>query len=239
MATNTLQDTVNYISPFCRYQSPAVGTNLMPIVGIASLVRNIMLAAPFQWKFNRGTDSSITTTANTQDYTKTISGFGFLEKASVTDTDGKIYEIKDIKNNEPLALSTTTARPMSVCALSDDGSGNYVFRFSAVPDKAYPVNLIFQKGPVKFVALSDQWSPIPDSFSDVYNNLCLGYYMDSCQDPRAPQYIARGIAGLLARSQGLSQMDKALFAQSYMNFSAAEMLNQLRTQQGQQAQGAR
>jgi hypothetical protein len=92
---------------------------------------------------------------------------------------------------------------------------------------------------MQFVTTSDSWFPIPDSFSDIYNNLCLGYYMDSCQDGRAKEYISRGIAGLLARSEGLSSMDKALFAQAYMGFAAAEMLNTLRTQQGQQAQGAR
>lgn len=121
------------------------------------------------------------------------------------------------------------------------GLGNIspVFRFSAVPDKAYPVDLIYQKKPVQFVSLSDSWAPIPDSFSDIYNNLCLGYYMDSCQDGRAPQYIARGIAGLLARAQGLSNTDKAIFAASYMNFNAQQMLETLKTQQGVQAQAAR
>lgn len=236
---NTLQDTINYIRPFCRYQRADIGVSNQPIVGIASLVRNIILAAPFQWRFNRANSSALSLVANTQDYAATIANFGFLEKATVTDSDGKIYELKDVKNNEPLGLSTTVARPMAVAVQSDDGSGGLVFRFSAVPDKAYPTNLVYQKGSVQFVATTDAWGPIPDSFSDVYNNLTLGYYMDSCQDPRAPQYIARGIAGLLARSTGLSQMDKALFAQSYMNFAAAEILNQLRTQQGQQAQGAR
>jgi hypothetical protein len=114
-----------------------------------------------------------------------------------------------------------------------------VFRFSAVPDKAYPVDIIYQKLPIQFLAMSDSWAPIPDSFSDIYNNLTLGYYMDSCQDPRAPQYIARGIAGLLARSKGLSDMDKALFAQSYMNYEIALTTSQLKAQQAVQAQGSR
>jgi hypothetical protein len=121
------------------------------------------------------------------------------------------------------------------------GLGNLspVFRFSAVPNKAYPVDLIYQKKPLQFVVLTDPWAPIPDSFSDVYNNLCLGYYMESCQDPRAPQYIARGIAGLLSRSQGLTQMDKALFAASYLNFSAQQMLEMMKPQQSIQAQASR
>ena len=114
-----------------------------------------------------------------------------------------------------------------------------LFRLSGVPDANYSVNLVYQKAPVQFATMSDLWAPIPDSFSDVYNNMCLGYYMDSCQDPRAAQYLARGVAGLLARAQGLSHMDKAIFAASYMHFNSAQILEILKTQQGQQAQGAK
>lgn len=236
---NLLSDTINFITPFCRYQAANIGVSNQPIVGIASIVRNIILAAPFQWRFNRATNSAITTVAGTQDYTQTITDLGFLEKGTLLDSQGKIWEIKDVQNNLPLGASTTQARPSAIAVESDNGSNSYVFRLSAVPEAIYTVNLIYQKAPVAFSATTDPWSPIPDSFADIYNNICLGYYMDSAQDSRAPQYIARGVAGLLARSVGLSQMDKALFAQSYMNFSAAEMLNQLKTQQGQQAQASR
>jgi len=199
-----------------------------------------MLAAPMQWKFNRVEAINLfSTVVGLQDYEETISGFGFLEKSTVKDSTGKTWEIKDVQNNLPLASSTTQARPTAVAVQDDDGNSTYTFRFSAVPDQIYAVSLVYQKGPVKFANLTDSWAPIPDAFSDIYNNLCLGYYMDSCQDPRAPQYISRGIAGLLARAQGLSQLDKALFAQSYMDFSASELLNQLKTQQGQQAQQVR
>jgi len=236
---NTLQDTINYITPFCRYQSANVGVSNQPIVGIASIVRSIMLAAPFQWRFNRKTNTDIVTEKGTQDYDESIADLGFVEKATLTDTNGKIWSVKDILNNEPLEQSTTQARPTSMAVQDDDGAGNLVFRFSAVPEAVYHVGLVYQMTPVKFTATTDPWAPIPDSFADVYNNLCMGYYMDSCQDGRAPQYIARGIAGLLARSQGLSEMDKAVFAQAYMNFNVQQILNTLKTQQGTQAQGAR
>jgi hypothetical protein len=236
---NTLQDTINYITPFCRYQAANVGTNNMPMIGIGNIVRNIILAAPFTWRFNR---NSVNLTgpvvAGNQDYTQTIADFGFIEKATANDGQ-KSFQLGDVKNNEALASSTTPGRPQVISVQNDDGSGNFTFRLSAVPDAAYTVNMVYQKTPVQFAVTSDKWAPIPDSFSDVYNNLCLGYYMDSCQDPRAPQYIARGIAGLLARASGLTHMDKAIFAASYMNFSAAQMIEMLKTQQGQQAQGAR
>jgi hypothetical protein len=241
---NTLTDTANLITPFCRYQAAAIGVNNMPLVGIASIVRNIILAAPFTWRFNRNqVNLTGPVVKGSQDYTQSITDFGFLEKATATgpNDNGVLtsWELKDMKNNEALASSLTQARPMSISVFNDDGNNNFIFRLSAVPEQAYTVNLVYQKAPVKFTQLTDGWAPIPDSFSDVYNNLCLGYYMDTCNDPRAPQYIARGIAGLLARAQGLSATDKAIFAASYMNFNAQMVIDQLKTQQGQQAQGQR
>jgi hypothetical protein len=238
MTTNLVQDTVNYIQTFCRYQPASIGMNNMPIIGIVNIVQNIIKAAPMQWRFNRNqVQLTGPVVANQQDYSQTISDLGYLEKAVINDGT-KIWEMEHVKNNEPLAPSNTIARPNSIAVQSSDGSGNYVFRLSAVPDQAYTITLVYQKAPVKFTALSDPWSPIPDAFSDIYNNLCLGYYMDSCQDSRAQQYIARGIAGLLARQSGLSLMDKALFAQAYMNLSAAELYSQLKLQQATQARGS-
>jgi hypothetical protein len=236
---NTLSDTINYVTPFCRYQAANVGTSNMPIIGIGNLVRNIILAAPFTWRFNRNNvDLTGPVVKGTQDYPQTIIDFGFLEKASVNDGQ-KTFQIEDVKNNEALALSNTPGRPRVIGVQKDDGAGVLTFRLSAVPDAPYSINLVYQKSPIQFATISDPWAPIPDSFSDVYNNICLGYYMDSCQDGRAPQYIARGIAGLLARAQGLTHMDKMIFAASYMQFNASQMLEILKTQQGQQAQGAR
>lgn len=450
---NSLQNTIDYIQPFCRYQAAGIGQNGQPILGIASLVRNIILAAPFTWDFNRAEDQSITTVIGVSDYPTTIVDFGFLEKASLQDIDGKWWEFTDVQNNEPLARSSTEARPSIIASqgftqipttdaaivskfqfadfsspttftftipetvevddqivfviegygvgtqpvsVTDSLSNTYaqvagfhsgsfgtdvynttvttagtatvtvtysagsnvlvqglllrgvgaiqttpaaiafgsatnwqsnaltvtqptalvtfsvgfgppaliadsfesqlsgylastspsivqvdtatltavnpgayqshfvqatsavfvvvlvgfslnaaadvdapVFRFSAVPDKAYPIDLVYQKLPVNFTQTADLWSPIPDSFSDVYNNLVLGYYMDSCQDPRAPQYISRGIAGLLARASGLSATDKAVFAASYMSYAQAQAVSALTTQQGVQATGSR
>jgi hypothetical protein len=236
---NLLSDTINYITPFCRYQAANIGVSNMPIVGIANIVRNIILAAPFTWRFNRNNVNIVgPVVAGTQDYTQRISDFGFIEKATANDGQ-KSWEFKDVYNNQALASSVTQARPEVISVFNDDLLGNITFRLSAVPNGAYTVNVVYQKAPVQFTATADPWAPIPDSFSDVYNNLCMGYYMDSCQDPRAPQYIARGIAGLLSRSQGLTAMDKALFAASYLNFSAQQMLEMMKTQQGQQAQAAR
>src|SRR5271170_8105881 len=98
---NQLSDTINYISPFCRYMNPAIGVSNMPILGIANLVRNIILAAPMLWPWNRNDTNTITTVVGQQDYSTALTDFGFLEKASLLDPDEtKIYEIPKIMNNE-------------------------------------------------------------------------------------------------------------------------------------------
>lgn len=222
----------------------------MPILGIGNIVRNIILAAPFTWRFNRKVNTFLSgnngLVQGTQDYAVSIPDMGFIENMAITDPSitaslGTIntWQLKDVLNNKSLAFSSTQARPEVAAIQSDDGSGNLSLRFSAIPDKPYNVTIVYQAAPVQFSATSGPWAPIPDSFSDIYNNMTLGYYMDSCQDPRAREYVTRGIAGLLARAQGLSQMDKAIFAASYMNFSAQQLLNLLETQQQLQAKGAR
>jgi hypothetical protein len=82
--------------------------------------------------------------------------------------------------------------------------------------------------------LTDAWAPIPDAFSDIYTNFFIGWSMDYAQDPRASQYIARGGAALLAKAEGLSEMDKAIFMASFLNLDAAQIINQLTAQQAVQ-----
>jgi hypothetical protein len=240
----TLQDTINFSLPYCRYMLANIGTSNQPAIEIACIVRNIIYSAPFTWPENRAEATPFSTVIGTQDYTQTITDFGFLEAATLTDVTGKIFQLKDIFNTEILAKSGDKQRPNQICVLTETTSGSppintIKFRFMGVPDAVYTVNLIYMKEPVQFTQTTDAWSPIPDSFSDIFNNLFLGYYMESCQDPRGQQYIARGGAALLAKAEGLSEMDRAVFMQAFLNLDAAQIVNQLKTQQGRQAIGTK
>jgi hypothetical protein len=230
---NTLQTTIDFIQPYCRYTAANIGINNGPIIGIANVVKNIILAAPFTWNFNRA-DTTITTVQGTSDYTAALTTLGFVEKASVADGSGNTWQLTDILNEESLVHSVVQARPSALCVYQNTGS-SVVWRLSATPDAVYTIYVTYQSLSTQFTSVSNTWAPIPDAFSDVYNNLCLGYYMDAYQDPRGQQYIARGAARLLARSTGLQEMDKAIFAQTYMNFDMNQLLNQLKTQQAVQA----
>ena len=60
------------------------------------------------------------------------------------------------------------------------------------------------------------WNPIPDSFSDIYNNLYLSEVLALGDDTRAQLYRQRGVAAFLAKSTGLSEMQRNVFMQQWL-----------------------
>jgi hypothetical protein len=82
------------------------------------------------------------------------------------------------------------------------------------------------------------WFPVPDQWMDVFNNLFLAEAMASVDDAREQVYRQRGIAALLARSEGLNEMQiNAFLAQSIARGTTQQMAAQQRTQQSGQARG--
>lgn len=257
-----------------------------PAVSIASEIRNTILSAPFSWDFNRNEITQVLV-AGTQDYAVSITDFGFLEKASLTDTNGDIQEIKDVKNTEALSKSTKQQRPSAISVLTR-ATGTVTFRLLGVPDQAYTLTLTYQKaapvmGPFFITAVANanagttvytgvfdlyalavnssvvitgmanaanngtftvtavtattltvnnaagvagtvqsgyvsnqSWSPLPDSYSYIYNTLFLGEVLAMVDDPRSMQYRQRGVGALLSKAQGLSDMDKNIFRAQWL-----------------------
>ena len=82
------------------------------------------------------------------------------------------------------------------------------------------------------------WFPIPDSFIDIYNNLFLAEAMASADDGREQLYRQRGVAALLSKAEGLTQMQRNNFLAQYLSRGAAQTeAAQQRTQQGIQGRG--
>ena len=98
--------------------------------------------------------------------------------------------------------------------------------------------MTYQKLPVPFATLNDPWAPIPDSFIDIFNNLFLAEAMDVVDDARAQKYRQRGIAALLAKSGGLSEMQVNAFLLQWTSRGVTqEQMAQLKNQQISQARG--
>jgi hypothetical protein len=151
---NNLQSTIDWCSAFIEYSPLRAGTNNEPAVTIASMIQNSIMNPPMTWAWNRFEDSSVSTQVGKQDYTIPLANFGFLEKASLTDSDGKIWEIKDIYNTMSLSKSVVQHRPSAVSIITYVPGTNVVIRFLGVPDKIYTINLTYQALSIQFVSFT-------------------------------------------------------------------------------------
>ena len=390
---NTLQTTINFAQTYIQYSPLTAGTGSEPACTIASMTRNLMCNSPFSWLWNRYEDSSVTTVSGQQDYTVNLTNFGWLEKASLTDPAGKIWEIKDVYNTNTLSAQTQPQqRPSAIAIISYIPNVSIKIRFLGVPDQAYKVNLTYQGAAVQFgpfvvnsasnasggntsysgiftpasfpvgsaaivsgfstsngvssitsvanaigpyttytgsfntalfppgtqvtisgftkapnngvyqvvsvnlttlivenasgltetaaataigavlspnngtftvvsatnsllvlanangvleipptgnaTAINGSWFPVPDQYSEVYNNLFLAEAFQSVsEDAAAAYHRQRGVAALLAKSEGLTESQKNAFMQQHLQRDAEIMSNALRTNQGNQARG--
>lgn len=234
---NTLQTTINWALPYVMYSPLNAGTNNEPAISIASMIRNSMLTPSFIWNFNRNENSSQSTTQGTQDYTYSVTDFGFLEKAALIDSNNNVFEIKDIYNTASLAQGGSQQRPSAVSVLLNTPGTSFKIRFMGIPDATYTIVLTYQKLAVQFANLSDGWAPIPDNYSDIYNNLFLGEALAVDDDNRSQLYRQRGVAAFLAKAEGLTDTQKNIFAQQWLNRSREDSSVVLKLQQGVQGRG--
>ena len=143
-----LQQTINWAQTQVEYVPLTAGLGQEPAVSAATAIRDSFLAAPIVWYWNRNSFTLASQTVKgTQDYNiplASIPDFGFLEKVSLTDPNGKIWEIKDIYNSAPLSPATETQRP-NAAAIQSTTSTNLLLRFIGVPNAAYTVMITYQK----------------------------------------------------------------------------------------------
>lgn len=307
--SNTLQGTINWSQSYIEYSPMTAGTNFEPAVSIASMIRNTMLSAPFSWAWNRKEDSSKQTQANVQDYSYTLTNFGYLEKASLIDSNNKIWEIKDVYNTSALSKGGDSQRPHAIAVIINTPGTGFTIRFMGIPDDVYTIVLTYQILSIQFAsfaissaatasggntvytgvfdtnsfpvgslasvagfiahtvnngtfkvvavtattltlansgglietiaatAVNQSWAPIPDNYSNIYNNLFLGEAFASTDDTRSQTYRQRGVAALLAKSEGLTDTQKNIFAQQWLAQGRESGSVALKLQQGIQAHG--
>lgn len=309
---NSLYNSINFAKTYTQYSPLTAGLGLEPASTIGSIVRNSLLNAPMTWQFNRA-EQTFSTVIGLQDYViATVPDLSFVEKVSLSDDAGNIYEIKDIYNNAALAVSAFQQRPSAMSVESSTVISNvlnYKFRFLGVPEAIYTVTLVYQKlapqfGPFfitsvaahsgantsytgsfdplsfptgataiitgctnsanngSFVVVSCSttvlvvangagvleatttayannfsWDPIPNQFSDVYNNLFLAEAMAVVDDARAQLYRQRGVAAFLAKASGLTEMQKNVFIQQWLQRSVERAEVAGSTQSGNAGRG--
>jgi len=236
--TLTVQNTINWALPFIRYQPLTIGTASEPALSNANIILQTILGPPFCWRWNRATNAATMTVAGTQDYTVALSTFGFLEKASVTDSTGVVteLELKDVLSADT-GSAANRSRPNFISTQADNNAGNITFRLVPVPDAVYTLTLVYQNAAALFASTNTTWAPVPDYFSYIYNRgfLSLAYAM--ADDPRFQIEHTRFLASLLAASEGLSESQKNIFLGNFLATTSQSQNAQLRTQQATQARG--
>ena len=236
----TLQQSVDWAQTYIQYVPLTAGVANEPAISIGNMVMSTILAPPFTWPFNRD-EFDITLVASQQDYTFGVTDFAYLEKVSLLSVDGNDgFELKSVYNTNSLGRATQnqTAQPNSVSVKQFTPGTNVDLRFLSIPDQAYLGTLTYQMQIDSFTALDQDWSPLPDEFMPIYNNLFLAEAMAVADDAREQTYRLRGIAALLAKSTGLSDMQVNAFLAQYISRGVSqEQIAQLRNAQGNQARG--
>jgi hypothetical protein len=112
--TQTLQNTINFALPFIQYSPLTAGLGQEPAVSIASMIRTSLLNAgvgPWYWNRNNG---PIPLAKGQQDYLLFAEDFGYIEKCTVADDQGRVWELKDVHNSSALSVSTEQQRPNAI-----------------------------------------------------------------------------------------------------------------------------
>ena len=153
MATiNTVQGTINFCAAFILNRPPmnVAGNYQEPALTLANLIMSTVLGPPFAWQWNRNTATFNATKILGTDYSVSMTDFGWLEKATVTDPNGASTEIVVVTS---LATDSEQALPFQICPVLDDNAGNITFRLLPAPDQNYTVTLTYQKSPIPVTSL--------------------------------------------------------------------------------------
>lgn len=198
LSTLTIQNVVNWARTHTKLV-PVVGVGGFsnePALSIANDVLQTMLSKPYAWKWNRVEAASFDTVENQQDYTASVTDMGWLEHATIEDTNSTqtpkprgdidvvnhLHVTSEVGNPEKLAWLKPTDTGLTWRL--DKAAGSYVWT-------VYPV---YQSKPPIKTDLTETWSPIPDELGYVIRQGFLAFAYRHADDPRAEQEYLKFIA---------------------------------------------
>ena len=233
-ATILVSRTVAYVQRYIR-QAPLTfsGTN-DPAFGIGDWVRNLILSAPFAWRWNRATATQ-TCVIGQNDYTINLPNFGWLEQAYIVDTSVTPNVSYSIAIQLNATKEVTNNQPTHCAPWMDDDNGNITFRLTPPPDKAYTLNLTYQNASPTFKSLNDSWAPIPDYMQNVVQELYLAKAFQYIGDERFASTMQMAIHSLVGVSEGLTESQKNIFLSEMLGTARTQQASSLSTQYGNQS----
>ena len=231
---NTIQTSINWALGFLGYSTPTVGTGNEPAITSANMVQQVMLSPPFKWPWNRNS-LTFPTVIGQQDYTISVTDFGFAETATFQPASGSIRSI-NILNHTPLGESSDQQTPVTLAVQKNTVGTSIILRFLGVPDAVYTIVVWYQKFVPLMTTLAGAWTP-PDYMSHIYNRGFLAHCLEGMSKASAQQEKVAFAAALLSNAEGLTETEKNMFMAQYLPNLRMQELTQLKTQQGVQARG--
>lgn len=205
--TMTLQNTMNWAGPLLINQPQMLG-NYEPGLTAGNIVLETMLGPPMKWPWNRKNFSIALSTVGGTDYVVALADWGFFEKGSLVDANGKTYPVQ---GQVSLAKESSQNRPSIIAPQYDDDAGNITFRFDFVPDGNYTFNGEYQKAPTLITAPAAPWGVVPDRFGFIYNWGYLAIISTLVKDSRFPIFEKYFVSRLLGAQDGLTDQERNIF----------------------------
>lgn len=236
-STIKLSRTVEVVRRFIR-RAPLTftGTN-DPALTMADWVRGFILSPNLAWRWNRVAIAPVTLVPGTQDYLLNLPDFGWLEQASVIDSTVSPTTVSQLEVALNLAEEVSQNLPTKISPRLDDNNGNITFRLFPIPDKAYTLNLSYQKAAPTFKALGDSWSPLPDYLSYLYTNGLLAKSYEYFGDERFAATVQLFVRQVIAANGGLSDSQVNIFMSDFVNTIRTQQSELGQSQMGQHGRG--
>lgn len=222
----TIQQTINWASQFCKLAplTNVGGFANEPAQTIASTIYQMILGAPFRWRWNRASYSVPVIGAGTVSivFTPNIS-FSLIEKIELQvyppSPTSPVYELQiaNALGSDP----TATGRPAFASPQYENSqTGALTISFLPATDQSYQLILIGQQawGPV---TVSGTWNPIPDYLGHIYNLGFLGLSMIYSGHPAGPLMFQRFLNTLAGAAEGISEQERSIFLEAYRGVSEA------------------
>lgn len=204
-------------------------------------MRQFILSPPFAWRWNRGTVTPlITCSPGKQDYLVGVPNFGWIERAvlSFPIINGQSGQSIELEVKMDVGFEATPNQPTQISAIMDDNNGNITFRLSPPPDQAYTINIIYQKSAPMFSSTQQNWSPIPDYLSYLYNLGMRAMAYEYLGDERFGFAYQMFLRQVLAANDGLTETQKNIFLEHSIITQMEQQSALGGAQAGRQGRGA-
>ena len=150
---------------------------------------------------------------------------------AVCGTTSEISQIAKV-----LGTGSEQGSPNQIAAQVDDNAGNITFRLLPVPNRVYTMTVTYQKKPAQLITgTSSTWAPIPDHYEQIYQWGFLALMMAYSGDGRWAQMNQKFVSSLLGIAEGLTDQDREVFQQSWLDMVTEQQTRGLKAPQGVQS----